>query len=110
VTTHGVLAVNGTPGMISLHDPATGEATWSANALPISNGAGLIASADPDVWWMAGNTGLLIRIDLATRQVEQLFQISTAWSTSTGVLVDVAGGPVLVAAAKDGRIRGVVGM
>lgn len=84
--------------------------TRTADALPISNGAGLIPTDDPDVWWMAGNTGLLVRIDLAEQQVEQVFQISTAWSNSTGVLADVDGGPVLVAAAKDGRIRGLVGL
>lgn len=111
VTAHGVLAINGTPGTLSLHDPGTGEATWTADALPVSNGAGLIAGSDPDVWWMAGNTGLLIRIDLADQQVEEVFQISTAWSNSTGALVTGAeGGPVLVAAAKDGRMRGVVGL
>lgn len=110
VTPRGVLAVNGTPGTISLHDPATGETRWTADALPISNGAGLIPTEDPDVWWMAGNTGLLVRIDLAEQQVEQVFQISTAWSNATGVLVDVGGDPVLVAAAKDGRVRGVIGI
>ena len=110
VTADGVLSINGSPGTIAMHDSATGEVSWSSEVLPISHRAGLVPTSDEDLYWMVSNTGALVRIDLAAQEVTPVFQVTTACSASTAVLADGAdGGPVIVAGAKDGTVRGIIG-
>ena len=111
VTDHGILLVDGFNGTTHVFDPGTGRQLWQAPALPRNFGAAPVPSPDDDsVYWLVGQSGLLVRIDLANRSVEQVLQVLTAYTQSTAALVGSGSDQVLVAGGQDGVLHGVVGL
>jgi outer membrane protein assembly factor BamB len=109
VTDRGILLVDGFNGTIHLLDPGSGAQKWQAPALPRNFGAAPVPSPDDDsVFWLVGQSGLLVRIDLANRSVDQVLQVLTAYTQSTPVLVGSGSDQVLVVGGQDGRLHGVV--
>ncbi|AYY11827.1 hypothetical protein EF847_02920 [Actinobacteria bacterium YIM 96077] len=111
LTEHGILLVDGFNGTVHLLDPDSGEQTWEAEALPRNFGAAPVPSPDEDsVYWLVGQSGLLVRIDLANREVNQALQVMPVFTQSTSVVLGSGSEQVLVVGGQDGRLRGVVGL
>jgi outer membrane protein assembly factor BamB len=111
LTAHGILLVDGFNGTTHVFDPGTGAQHWQAPALPRNFGAAPVPSPDDDsVYWLVGQSGLLVRIDLANRSVDQVLQVLTTYTQSTPALVGSGSGQVLVVGGQDGILHGVVGL
>ncbi|MGC0252456.1 PQQ-binding-like beta-propeller repeat protein [Pseudactinotalea sp. Z1748] len=111
VTEYGILLVDGFNGTVHLVDEATGRQTWQAEALPRNFGAAPVPSPEDDsVYWLVGQSGLLVRIDLANESVDQVLQVLSNYTQSTAALVGSGTEQVLVAGGQDGVLHGVVGL
>ncbi|MGC0272574.1 PQQ-binding-like beta-propeller repeat protein [Pseudactinotalea sp. Z1739] len=111
LTDHGILLVDGFNGTVHLVDEATGQEKWQAEALPRNFGAAPVPSPEEDsVYWLIGQSGLLIRIDLANESVDQVLQVLPNYTQSTAALVGSGSEQVLVAGGQDGVLHGVVGL
>jgi outer membrane protein assembly factor BamB len=111
VTEHGILLVDGFNGTIHVVDPDSGEEIWQTSALPRNFGAAPVPSPDNDsVFWLVNQSGLLVRIDLENRSVDQVLQVLTTYTQSTAALVGSGSEQVLVVGGQDGVLHGVVGL
>ena len=111
VTDHGILLVDGFNGTTHMFDTDTGRQKWQAPALPRNFGAAPVPSPDDDsVYWLVGQSGLLVRIDLANQSVKQVLQVLTSYTQSTAALVGSGSDQVLVVGGQDGVLHGVVGL
>ncbi|MDQ4054705.1 MAG: PQQ-binding-like beta-propeller repeat protein [Actinomycetota bacterium] len=111
LTDHGILLVDGFNGTTHVFDAGTGRQKWQAPALPRNFGAAPVPSPDDDsVYWLVGQSGLLVRIDLASQSVQQVLQVLTAYTQSTSALVGSGSDQVLVVGGQDGVLHGVVGL
>jgi outer membrane protein assembly factor BamB len=111
LTDHGILLVDGFNGTTHVFDPGTGRQKWQARALPRNFGAAPVPSPDDDsVYWLVGQSGLLVRIDLANKSVDRVLQVLTTYTQSTAALVGSGSDQVLVVGGQDGVLHGVVGL
>ncbi|WP_162448816.1 PQQ-binding-like beta-propeller repeat protein [Phytoactinopolyspora mesophila] len=111
LTDHGILLVDGFNGTIHVVDPDTGEEIWQESALPRNFGAAPVPSPDDDsVYWLVNQSGLLVRIDLENRSVDQVLQVLSAYTQSTAALLGSGSEQVLVVGGQDGVLHGVVGL
>lgn len=111
VTDHGILLMDSFNGTVHLFDPDSGVENWQAPALPRNFGAAPVPSPDQDsVFWLVGQSGLLVRIDLANSSVDQVLQVLTTYTQSTAALVGSGSDQVLVVGGQDGVLHGVVGL
>ncbi|MCP2635479.1 PQQ-binding-like beta-propeller repeat protein [Microbacterium sp. HD4P20] len=90
-------------GVLSVLDPATGAARWSAQAVPRAFNAGPALDPRDGTVWLVSVGGLLVAVDSATGTVSVDRQLFTANTFSTPVIV----GEQLVVAAQDGVLRGL---
>jgi hypothetical protein len=103
--------VDGFNGTTHVFDPGSGRQKWQARALPRNFGAAPVPSPDDDaVYWLVGQSGLLVRIDLANKSVDQVLQVLTTYTQSTAALVGSGSDQVLVVGGQDGVLHGVVGL
>lgn len=111
LTDHGILLMDGFNGTVHLFDAETGEQSWKTQALPRNFGAAPVPDPDDDaVYWLVGQSGLLIRIDLAEEKVDEVAQVLTSFTQSTAALLGSADDRVLVVGGQDGIVCGVTGL
>jgi len=111
VTEHGVLVFDGKNGSAHLLDPATGAELWTDHTVACSYGSSPILHPDGARVTMVSNPGTLVQFDLRRRTAVAKLQVSHTFTTSTPALfTDGDGRDLLVSVAKDGMLRGVVGL
>lgn len=88
-------------GVVSRVASATGAVQWRTElGVRVMNSG---AAVHDGVAWVMGTTGLLAGVDLATGAVLERFQLTSAYSHATPVVV----GSTLVVADQDGVVRGI---
>lgn len=111
ITEHGILAFDGYDGTANLVDSDSGEILWDAPVLTENFGAAPAPTSEESVLWMIGQTGRLVRIDLAEQSYQVVLQFSWTFATeSTAALIESDTEQMLLVGGEDGHLHGLTGL
>lgn len=109
LTEHGILAFDGYDGTANLLDSESGEIIWDAPVLTENFGAAPVPTSDESVFWMIGQAGRLVHIDVADQSYQVVLQFPWSFTTeSTAAFIESE--QMLLVGGENGRLHGLVGL